>query len=237
MSEIFFVCDIETNGPLPGVNCMKSLSFAPCWDPKGNLQFEDLPTFYVVLKDLPGCYPNPETMEWWKDFPEQWAELNDPAKMEDPEWAMSNMLDYVLRLTENLKHDAVFTASPVGYDFRFVCWYDIYFNRKRLLELKQTDSIFSHRGFDVRSYLKCLLGRSFFNSGTSSIPKAWQAKELPHTHRSIDDAIKLREQIKPILIAGAEMKKQAAAWNNAQPAVETLKKIWSMTKTQFDLAK
>lgn len=230
MPEIFFVCDVEANGPLPGPNSMKSLGFAPFWDPKGNLEFEDFPTFYQVLKDLPGSQPSPETLDWWKAFPDKWAELQDPNNMVEPATAMAEMQQYVLTLTENLKHDAVFTASPVGYDFRFVSWYDIYFNRSSLLKLGLTDSIFTHRGFDIRSYLKCLLGKSFYNSGTNAIPKSWKSKELVHNHRAIDDAIKLREEIKHILRAGAEMKKFAQAWERTAPAVQILTQYHDMTK-------
>ena len=65
MNEIYVSTDVETDGPIPGVNSMLSFGSAAYLADKTLVS-----TFTANLETLPGAEADPQTMEWWRSQPE-----------------------------------------------------------------------------------------------------------------------------------------------------------------------
>ena len=61
MSEIYVSTDVETDGPIPGVNSMLSLGSAAYMHDKTLIS-----TFSANLETLPDAIADPKTMAWWQ---------------------------------------------------------------------------------------------------------------------------------------------------------------------------
>ena len=168
MGEIYVSTDIESDGPIPGVNSMLSFGSA-AFLPDGTMHS----TFSANLETLPGAVPDPQTVEWWGRNPKAWSACREDVL--DPGEAM---LAYVKWL-EGLPGKPVFVGYPAGYDFLFVYWYLIRFAGK---------SPFSFSALDIKSYAMAMLGTEFRRTAKRSMPKRWFRKH-PHTHVALDDAI------------------------------------------------
>lgn len=70
----YVVTDIETDGPWPGANSMRSFASVAV-----NAHGTELGVFEAVLEPLPGAAPNPDTYAWFQTQPEAWlAATTDP---------------------------------------------------------------------------------------------------------------------------------------------------------------
>lgn len=178
MSEVYFSVDIETDGPIPGVNSMLSLG-AAAFAEDGKM----LATFSVNFETLEGATSDPDTMEWWATQPEAWdacrKDLRHPA---------SAIGSFVLWIQEVCVLGAgqstprpVFVGYPAGFDFTFVYWYLIRF-------MGPGKSPFSFSALDVKSFAMAVMGCGYRNVGKVTM-KAFMPKDLPHTHIALDDAI------------------------------------------------
>lgn len=168
LPEIYVSTDVETDGPIPGLYSMLSLASAAYLPDKTLVS-----TFTANLRTLPGATAHPKTMTWWETVPEAWA-----ASRTDPQEPETAMRSYLAWLKE-LPGLPVFVAYPAAFDFMFVTWYLIRFTG---------ESPFSHSALDIKSYAMAVLKKPYLESGKSSMPARW-FDELPHTHRSLDDAI------------------------------------------------
>jgi hypothetical protein len=169
--ETFVSTDVETDGPLPGINSMLSFG-SVALDEAGN----ELGTFGRNLDTLPGAHGAVETMEWWKTQPEAWAACR--SNLVAPERAMQEYVSWL----KSLPGRPVFVAYPVGFDFTFVYWYLMRFTGS---------SPFGFSALDIKTFAMALLGKGYRESSTKSMPKVWFPPETPHTHVAIEDA---REQ-------------------------------------------
>src|SRR5208337_5006038 len=79
MSEIYVSTDIESDGPIPGLNSMLSFGSAAYTADK-----KIVGTFEANLHTLPGSSGDLETMKWWESQPEAWVahrkDLQEPAE-------------------------------------------------------------------------------------------------------------------------------------------------------------
>jgi DNA polymerase III alpha subunit (gram-positive type) len=170
MAEIYVSTDVETDGPIPGPHSMLSFASAAYREDKTLIA-----TFEANLHTLPGATGHPETMAWWQSQPEAWADarsnLRDPAEALPAYVAWLNALPGV----------PVFVAYPAGFDFLFVYWYLIRF---------AGESPFSFSALDVKTFAMALMQGEYRRATKRNMPKRW-FDDLPHTHRSLDDA---REQ-------------------------------------------
>ena len=169
--EIYVSTDVETDGPLPGVNSMLSLGSA-AFRVAGR-EKHLVSTFSVNLETLPEASPNPRTMEWWAGQPEAWS-----ACRRNPEDPASAMARYAAWL-HGLGDLPVFVAWPLGFDYFFVHWYMIRFTGS---------DPFRRNGIDMRSFAMAQLHRDYRASGKKALPRRW-FDEAPHTHVALDDAI------------------------------------------------
>lgn len=168
MHEIYVSTDIETDGPIPGINSMLSFGSAAYQADKTLVS-----TFTANLELLPGSVQDPHTMEWWKTQPDAWNACRE--NLQQPESAMKQ---YVIWL-KGLKARPIFVGYPAGFDFTFVYWYLLRF---------AGESPFSFSALDVKTYAMALLKNEYRRSTKGNMPKHW-FDNLPHTHIALDDAI------------------------------------------------
>ena len=168
MSEVYISTDVETDGPIPGVNSMLSFASAAFRVDKTMLG-----TFSANLETLDGATGDPRTMDWWKGQPEAWAACR--ANLQRPRDAMLRYVQWI----KSLGGKPVFVAYPAGFDFLFVYWYLIRFTGC---------SPFSHSALDIKTYAMAMLGTDYRESTKRNMPRRW-FDDLPHTHVALDDAI------------------------------------------------
>src|SRR5262245_11946081 len=168
MSEIYVSTDVETDGPIPGVNSMLSFGSAAYLPDKTPIS-----AFTANLETLPGAAADPKTMEWWETQPEAWKACRED--LQPPETAMQNYLAWLKRLPGR----PVFVGYPAAFDYMFVCWY---------LNRFTGENPFSHSALDIKTYAMAMLKKDFRDTVKRNMPKNW-FDDLPHTHKALDDAI------------------------------------------------
>lgn len=170
--ELFVSLDVETIGPIPGVNPMIELG-AACFNIEGVV----VDTWQSALsKD--GWNADIETMKWWhspKNF-ETFQRLTNEAQ--PPEKAMYSFHTWLNRLPGRPTP----VAYPAAFDYMFVYWYLMYY--------VGTAAPFSFSCLDVKTYaMAALKKRQFHQSFKRKFPRAWFHPRLKHTHNALDDAI------------------------------------------------
>jgi DNA polymerase III alpha subunit (gram-positive type) len=168
MKEVYVSTDVETDGPIPGVNSMLSFGSAAYLADKTLVG-----TFAANLETLPGAEPCPRTMEWWGSQPEAWAACRENPQ--PPEQVMPRYGEWLKKLPGR----PVFVGYPAAFDFMFVYWYLIRF---------AGESPFSHSALDIKTFAMAMLKKGYRESVKRNMPRRW-FDELPHTHRALDDAI------------------------------------------------
>lgn len=172
-TEVFFSTDIEADGPYPGDFSM--LSFASvAYAEDGTV----LGAFETNLAPLVGAGQNPDTMtNFWAKEPVAWEYCTRNPQLS--EVAMNKYVEWVDSIPGDLK---TMVCMPAGFDFLFMYWYMKKFAGR---------SPFSFSCIDTKSYVCGFRKKPYRHSSKRSWPKRWFVKDLPHTHRAIDDA---REQ-------------------------------------------
>ena len=132
-----------------------------------------LSTFTANLETLPGAVADPNTMQWWKKYPDAWNAARAHTKP-----CEEGMAAY-LKWLKNLPGVPVFVGYPAAYDFLFVYWYLIRFTG---------ESPFSHSALDIKTLAMALLKTDYRKATKRNMPKRWFDSH-PHTHRALDDAI------------------------------------------------
>lgn len=166
--EIYVSTDVETDGPIPGVNSMLSFGSAAYLANKTLIS-----TFTANLETLPNAITDPNTMAWWQTQTEAWEACR--KNLQKAEIAMKNYLVWL----KNLPGKPVFVSYPVAFDFMFVYWYLIKFTG---------ESPFSHSALDIKTYAMAILKKNYRDCTKRNMPKNWFDR-LPHTHQALDDAI------------------------------------------------
>lgn len=182
-TEMYFSVDVETDGDCPGTSSMLSIG-AVAIDPT---TMDDCADFYLTLKRLPEARPLNSTMEWWDQFPKQWAEARRTPN--EPAAAMQAFENFVKDTLEYHKADVpVFVASPASFDFSFVHYYMHRFLGR---------SIFGFSALDLKSYCMALSDCPYLLVKQNRNPE-WVSK-LPHTHNALEDAQQQADEFRKIL--------------------------------------
>lgn len=168
--EVWVSVDIEADGPIPGEYSMLSLG-ATALFAKGVTQV----SFYKKLRPLPGAKQHPDTMAWWSQHPEAWAEANkDP---EDPTTVMVAFKEWL----ESLPGRPVFVGYPVAWDFTHVFWYYWKFVGEQ--------PPWGHQGLDIKTAAMMRLGTPYSNTTKSRFPRYWfSGADRELAHRADEDA-------------------------------------------------
>lgn len=168
MHELYISTDIETDGPIPGINSMLSFGSAAYSADKTLVG-----TFTANLDLLPEATQDPKTMAWWQTQPVAWKACRE--NLQSPELAMK---EYVTWL-KSLAGRPIFVGYPAGFDFTFIYWYLMRF---------AGESPFSFSALDIKTYAMALLKKEYRRSTKRNMPKHW-FDAFPHTHIALDDAI------------------------------------------------
>jgi DNA polymerase III alpha subunit (gram-positive type) len=175
--EIFVSCDVESNGPIPGINSMLSFG-AAALDVEEYLVYDHEPiisTFSVNLQELAGSNPNPKTMtEFWDKQPKAWEACR--SNQQPVEQAMKQFVEWL----NGLPGRPVFVGYPASYDFMFIHWYIVSCG---------LEDPFGFSALDMKSYAMAKLKLNFRETTKRNMPKSWFTKENKHTHIALDDAI------------------------------------------------
>jgi hypothetical protein len=172
--EIYFITDIETDGPIPAEHSMLSFACVAMSDAG-----EMIGEFSVNLETLPEATAHPTTQAFWQSEPQAWAACRTDTVA--PEAAMKDFVKWVQTVVAN--HSApVFVGYPAGFDFTFMFWY---------LQKFTGGSPFSWSALDMKTFAMALTGLPFKQAIKPRLPSEWLPEDLPHTHIAIDDA---REQ-------------------------------------------
>jgi hypothetical protein len=180
--EIYFSCDVESDGPIPGPNSMLSFGVAAfVCDPNQAPETNEKPiaTFEANLALLPSAVADPKTMEWWNK-PEQkaaWESCRRDPK--SPQFAMRQFVAWVDKIVRPRGATPVLVAYPSGYDFTFLYWYMVRFAER---------SPFSFSALDIKTFAMATLGTPYRDSTKKSFPARW-IPEAKHTHVALEDAI------------------------------------------------
>jgi hypothetical protein len=168
MDEIYVSTDIETDGPVPGLNSMLSFGSAAYLADKTMIS-----TFSANLEFLPGACGDPMTMAWWEGQQDAWRASRrntQPSEVVMPEY---------VRWLKGLPGPPVFVGYPAAFDFMFITYYLYRF---------AGESPFSFFALDIKTYAMALMRVSFHDVTKSGMPKRW-FDDLPYTHVALDDAI------------------------------------------------
>ncbi len=166
--EIYVSTDVESDGPIPGVNSMLSFGSAAYLADKTLVT-----TFTANLTTLPEAVADAGTMSWWTTQPAAWAACRE--NLEDPAIVMPRYVAWL----KALPGKPVFVGYPAAYDFMFVYWYLMRF---------AGESPFSHSALDIKTFAMAMLKKDYRACTKRNMPRRWFDK-LPHTHRALDDAI------------------------------------------------
>ena len=171
--ELYVSCDIEANGPCPGLFSMLSFGLAAF-----TLDKQLVGTFSRNLDLLDGADVDERTMTWWAQ-PEQ-AEAYEKSRENtiSPRGAMvecKSWLDDMRRFGRPL-----ICGAPSGFDFTFMYYYF-----QRFLG----ESPIGFASLDLRSYAAAVMKRQYRHVGKRQYPAEWIDENVPHTHVALDDAI------------------------------------------------
>jgi len=226
MSEVYFSLDIETDGPIPGPNSMRSLgmvAFTPTCFNMAN-------TFYAVLKPLPDSKVEASTLAWWMETPEKQEKWNDLQKcQEEPATVMRELDLWVRKQADYFKASPVCVASPAGYDFVFLRWYLISL-------LGGGETVFKHRCLDIRSYWMSICGKEYLGSSKDSVPDRLKPVGLPHTHNALEDALEQGQLIFNMMQEADQMRRAARSWQKLFPMAKAMNEMINLTKSWAGLA-
>ena len=174
---LFFVTDIETDGPNPDRNSM--LSFATVIvDETG----ESVAEYQAVLEPRPEAEPDPNTMAWWETQPFAWA-----AATKNPRPACEVMSEFACWV-ETFDGHRILTARPLIFDG---LWIDQYLRRftdtRGMNGPFKGRKIFHGQGLDISSFVMGIYGHTTIHREDENVPQSLLG-EHTHTHRAIDDA-------------------------------------------------
>ena len=184
-AELYFSCDVETDGPIPGVYSMLSIGMGVCGRDEGS-GFEpldpELQTFYRELQPI---------SEWFE--PEALAVSGlDRARLAaegaPPEQAMRELDASRVREVAG-EHKPIFVAYPLGFDWSFAHYYLVRF---------AGGSPFGHAGhLDLKTLYAAKAGVPVGSVG-KTMPQHLLSTR-PHTHNALDDAIKQAKLLQNVM--------------------------------------
>lgn len=164
--ELYVSVDIETDGPIPGINNLLSLG-AVAYDYKG----KELGSFTTNFK--PVGVSEARTMEWWSKYPVQYAKAT-----ESPVEPLQGMDDFRAWL-RGFPGSPVCVAGPAGFDFTYLYWYLIRFGN---------DSPFSFSCVDIKTLAMVALCRGYKGATKRNYLRHWFPKDQGLAHEAVSDA-------------------------------------------------
>lgn len=184
----YVVTDIETDGPTPGENSMRSFASAVVLA-DGTIGG----TFAAALHPLAGAEPHPKTLAWFQQNPEAWK--NATADPEDPAIVMRRYVNWL----RQLPWPRLFASHPLTFDGVWIDWYLRRFAEQPLFpSLFDDDPPFFGDGLDLPSFFAGRLGIDYASCVRKAYPRTWFAGH-DHTHKALDDALGYASLLRHVL--------------------------------------
>ncbi len=186
--QIFVVVDIEADGPDVGLHSMLSIAAV------ATSATEEVSRFYRKLSVLPEATAHPQTMEFWKEFPDAWKEATtDP---ESPQIVMTDFYTWI----EGLGREPVFVANPTSLDYVFASWYLARFAPGNPFRTVNN----SIRALDLKSYVAARYNLSFDEAKKRNWPPELTKGMPAHTHNALDDAMGYAVVLRNLIALGGK---------------------------------
>ncbi len=171
--ELYVSCDIEADGPCPGLFSMLSFGLAAF-----TIDKRLVGTFSRNLELLDGADVDERTSRWWQQPTQQQAYAASREATVSPRAAMVDAKSWLDAMRAHGK--PLFCGAPSGFDFTFMYYYF-----QRFLG----ESPIGFASLDLRSYAAAVMKRQYRHVGKRQYPSDWIDADLPHTHVALDDAI------------------------------------------------
>jgi len=185
--ELYFFLDVETDGPVPGLDSMIELGMVCCF-PDG----EEAGRISLALHPLPDALRRESIAKagcnaFWERFPKVLAKIQSEAI--HPLMAMAHVSRWVsdIQFRENRSRGLVCVTDPAAFDYAFLRYYWERF-------VPNVRNPFEQRCFDMRSWWAGATGGAYFKSGKQGMKRAGVRWSAPHTHRAVEDAHELAER-------------------------------------------
>ena len=177
MTPVYVVTDIEVDGPNPGENSM--LSFASVAVNANGMEINE---FEAVLAPLDGATSDPDTMAWFKNYPDAFAAAtHNPLPAKD---VIKSYIDWV----HGLPGKPIFASHPMAFDGM---WMDHYLRAFAGIRLTKGPwsgrRLFHAGGLCLRSFAAGKLGWPLWDCVAEQYPSDWMGYH-EHSHHAIDDA-------------------------------------------------
>jgi hypothetical protein len=187
----YVVTDIETDGPDPGPNSLRSFASAVLLADGASGG-----TFAAAVQPLPGAAPHPQTLAWFMQHPQAWQ-----AATTDPEPPSIVMPRYA-RWLRGLPWPRVFVSHPLTFDGVWIDWYLRHFAAAPLFtSFFDRDPLFFGAGIDLQSLIAGRLRMDYAACHRSAYPAGWFDGH-EHTHQAIDDALGYAAVLRNVLSSG-----------------------------------
>jgi hypothetical protein len=178
-ADVYFSCDIEADGPIPGPYSMLSFGFVVCgwFDGEEFHRVElDQHTFYAELRPISGDFV-PSALEI--------AHLDRELlkrEGEDPAAGMTRAADWVESVAGSAK--PVFVGWPAAFDWMFTHWY---------FERFAGRDPFGYASYvDIKSFYIARARLTLDAASPNFLPPELRSPR-EHTHNAIDDATRQGE--------------------------------------------
>jgi hypothetical protein len=171
--ELYISCDVEADGPCPGLFSMLSFGLAAF-----TLDKRLVATFSRNLELLDGADVDERTTKWWAQESQVEAYRKCREGLVSPRAAMVEAKSWLDEMRAFGR--PIVCGAPSGFDFTFMYYYF-----QRFLG----ESPIGFASLDLRSYAAAVMKRQYRHVGKRQYPAEWIDADLPHTHVALDDAI------------------------------------------------
>jgi hypothetical protein len=185
LPDLYFSCDVEADGPIPGPYSMASIGLSCVASYDGDrFQRRDprADTFYRELQ--------PISERWLPDALAVSGLTREHlfANGQPPELAMPELAAWVRQVARGF--NPVFVAYPLGFDWMFTYWYLVQYGTT---PGKIDNSPFSFsQHLDVKTLYATKARLTVGRAVRAGIPEHLRSSS-PHTHNALDDAIEQGE--------------------------------------------
>ncbi|MGI8331880.1 exonuclease [Actinomadura scrupuli] len=181
-ADVYFSCDIEADGPIPGPYSMISfgLSVAGTYDGETFKPHHPFArTYYAELRPISDEYVPEALAVSGLDRERLTRDGQEPAA------AMTAAAGWIREVARAEKGLAVFAAYPLGFDWMFMYWYFVRF--------AEGGSPFGHsRCVDMKTLYAARARAQIRRSTKGQMPRELLSKRR-HTHNALDDAVEQAE--------------------------------------------
>jgi hypothetical protein len=189
---VYISVDIESDGPVPGLNSMLSLGAAAFVYSSSTIRDSDASacllkggSFSTNIVELPGASPSPTTMrEFWDKNPVAWAECH--KNRATPREAAVSFLVWCDSVQKATKRKPKLVAWPAAFDVSFINYY---------CRLVLPDGKLPPFGFDAIDIRSVIYGSRFPDAWYTDCVKArlppeyFRGIKKAHNHIAVDDAV------------------------------------------------